>query len=414
MRRFMVMAILVIMVVSMAVLPSLAAEKIELTFWHAMSKGHSPLLEELINRFNTSQDEIEVIPIYQGRYGDLSKKLLGALAAEQPPVLAQVYEDWTTKMVNAGAIEAVQWYIGSVFTQEEIDDIIWAFQLSNTWDDIMYTIPFNKSTNLLYVNLDMVPEIPTTWDELVTASKAATKDVDGDGTIDVYGFGIRPTVDTFNIFLRQAGGTFLDEEGKASFNNAAGQEALQFLYDMVYVHECAMVFQGYLNGPLGEEKLAMYEDSSAGMPYAAKAVGDKFKWTAAPLVVGKEAAAPFMGTNIAIFSDHPAEVKYAAMEFVKFLINTENTTYWATNSGYLPVRYSALDTPEWNTYVEKDPKNAAGPSQYDYGKFDPKPDGWSTIRRIISEHVQAALLQEMSIKEALDKAAAEANAILGY
>ncbi len=413
MKKFLLMALLVVMVVSMA-MPAFAAEKITVTFWHAMSSGHGGFLQKLIDDFNASQDEIEVVGIYQGSYGDLSKKLLGAVASGEPPVVAQMYEDWTTKFVENDKIEAVQWYIGSVFTQEEIDDIIWSFQLSNSWDDTMYTMPFNKSTNLLYVNLDLVDKVPTTWDELVEQSKVATKDVDGDGVIDIYGFGIRPTVDTFNIFLRQAGGDFLDENGKAIFNSQAGVDALQFLHDMVYKHKVAMIYQGYLNEPLGEGKLAMYQDSSAGMPYAAQAVGGKFAWTAAPLVAGVQAAAPFMGTNLAVFTDHSDEVKSAAMEFLKFMVNTENTAWWAIQSGYLPIRYSALETPEWEEFVAADSKNAAGPAQFDYGTFDPKPDGWSTIRDIIGDYVQQALLNEMSIQDALDAAAAEANKILGF
>ncbi|AZR72221.1 hypothetical protein BBF96_01700 [Anoxybacter fermentans] len=413
MKRFILLTLLVALVMGLVVLPAAAKDKITVTFWHAMSKGHAPYLEDIIKRFNESQDKIEVVPIYQGSYGDLNKKLMGSIAAGKPPVMAQVYEDWTTKLVDAGVLEAAEWYIGSVFTQEEIDDIILIFQKSNMWNDTLYTLPFNKSTNVLFVNLDMVPKVPTTWDELLEAAKAATKDEDGDGTPEVYGFGIRPTVDTFNIFLRQAGGTFLNEDGtKAVFNNEAGQKALQFLHDMVYKHKVAMVYTGYLSGPIGEGKIAMYQGSSAGIPYVAKAIGDKFKWTVAPLVMGEKAAAPFMGTNIAVFKSHPDEVKYAAMEFIKFLINTENTTYWAVNTGYLPVRYSALKTKEWKEYIAADSKNAAGPSQFDYGTFDPRPNGWSEIRKVISEYIQKALLNKMTVKEALDAAAEKVDKIL--
>lgn len=412
MKRFVVVALIAVLALSMVALP-VAAAKTTVTFWHAMSKGHSPFLEDIVKRFNASQSEIEVVLVYQGSYGDLSKKILGAVGAGKPPVMAQVYEDWTTKLVSAGAIEPVQKYIGSVFTQADIDDINAGFRNSNTWDGILYTVPFNKSTNILYYNKDMVAKAPSTWAELLTAAKAATKDANNDGTPEVYGFGIRPTIDQFNIFLRQAGGTYLNADNtKATFNGKEGQEALQFLYDMVHKHKVALLTTSYLNEAFGQNKIAMYEDTSAGMTYADQAVGGKFNWTTAPLVRGKVAAAPTMGTNVAVFSKASAAEKKAAFEFIKFLVNTENTVYWAINSGYLPVRYSALKTQEWRAFTLLDTKNMAAPKQFDYSVFDPTPDGWSECRTIIDDAVKEALLGKSTVAEALDKAAKKVDAVL--
>ncbi len=415
MKKFIGSVLVVAMLIGLIAFPAIAKEKITLTFWHAMSKGHSPILEELTNRFNQSQDKVEIVLIDQGTYDDLQKKIFESIAADEPPVLAQVYENWTTKLVKANVIEDVQRYIGPVFTQEEIDDIIKGFQKSNTWDDIMYTVPFNKSITILYANTDLVPTIPTTWDELVEAAKAATKDVDGDGFIDIYGYGIRPNVDAFNIFLRQAGGTFLNEgQTEAIFNNEAGQRALQFMHDMIYKHKCAVINNGYLNDPFGEEKLAMYMDTSVGIPYTIKAVGDKFNWTTAPVVADQEQAAIFAGTNIAVFSKHSEDVKLAAMLYLKYITNTENTIYWAVNSGYLPVRYSAFETNEWKNYLVNNPYSAAVVLELeaDCGVLDPKIDTWSSARNIISDYIEEALLNKMTVKEALDKAAEEINVLL--
>lgn len=411
MKRFVVMALIAMLALTLVALP--VAAKTTVTFWHAMSKGHSPFLEDIVKRFNASQSEIEVVLIYQGSYGDLSKKLLGAVGAKKPPTMAQVYEDWTTKFVAAGSLEPAQNYIGTVFTADEIADIIAGFRQSNTWDDILYTIPFNKSTNILYFNKDVVAKAPTTWDELLDAAKKATKDSNGDGTPEIYGFGIRPTIDQFNIFLRQAGGTYLNEDWtKAAFNGPEGVAALQFMYDMVATHKVAMLTTSYLNEPFGEGKLAMYQDTSAGIIYAAGTVGDKFNWSTAPLVKGKIAAAPTMGTNVAVFAQVPAAEKQAAFEFIKFLVNTENTVYWAMNSGYLPVRYSALKTLDWRAYVLLDAKNMAAPKQLDYAVSDPTPDGWSECRTIIDNAVKEAMLGKASAKDALDKAAKEVDKVL--
>ena len=68
-----------------------AADQVEITFWHAMSSGHQPTLQALADEFMQAHPDIKVTLVYQGHYGDLSQKLLSAVAAGTPPVMAQMY-----------------------------------------------------------------------------------------------------------------------------------------------------------------------------------------------------------------------------------------------------------------------------------------------------------------------------------
>ncbi len=70
----------------------------------------------------------------------------------------------------------------------------------------------------------------------------------------------------------------------------------------------------------------------------------------------KKAAAVIQGTNVSVFSGGVTdEQKLAAWEYIKFLINKDNTAYWAMKTGYLPVRTSANDSPEYKDFVAKKP-----------------------------------------------------------
>ena len=77
------------------------AEKVAITFWHAMSERHSPPLEYLTQKFMEENPNIQVELVYQGGYGSLSQKLIAAVAAGEPPTLAQQYENWTTQWLEA-------------------------------------------------------------------------------------------------------------------------------------------------------------------------------------------------------------------------------------------------------------------------------------------------------------------------
>ncbi len=81
---------------------------------------------------------------------------------------------------------------------------------------------------------------PVTWGDFLRLAQKATKDTDGDGEIDQWGFvqpwGIRASGtlnSTFYPFLFQAGGQIFTDDGTGiGFNNEAGRRSLQFISDL--------------------------------------------------------------------------------------------------------------------------------------------------------------------------------------
>ena len=53
------------------------------------------------------------------------------------------------------------------------------------------------------------------------------------------------------------------------------------------------------------------------------------------------------GTNLYVFNNATSEQKTAAYEYLKFLTSKENQITWAKESGYMPVRQSAIDSDEY-------------------------------------------------------------------
>lgn len=370
---------------------------IEIEFWHAMGKGHSETLQKLADKFHAENPNITVNLVYQGRYGDLSQKIQAALAAKSGlPAMAQVYEDWTSLYIKADAIVPIEDFMTDKaygLKENEIADIMSVFRTQNTWNGKMYTMPFNKSINVLFYNTDLIPTPPTTWEELKTIAKSVTKD-------GVYGLGIRPNVDLFGFFLRQAGGEYLDANGKAAFHSEAGVTALQFIVDAVN-EGWATIVKGYESDAFGPGQIAMYMGSIAGIPYVEKNSEGIHGWSLAPLPKGVKSASPTMGTNLAIFKGNDEATQEAAWRFIKFLIQPENTLEWALGTGYVPVRESA-----WADYIAANPMNEQIKAQFADAVFDPHPVGWSGARDLISKAVEAAVLGEKSAADALNEAAA--------
>lgn len=394
---------------------------IEIEFWHAMSGRHEEALEKITNDFNESQEHITVKLVNQGSYSDLSTKIMAAAKANTLPVLAQAYEDWMTEYLENDLIKDLTPYVTHEeigFSEDELNDIVDVFREANIWDGKYYGMPFNKSTKLLFYNVDYLEdaglEVPTTWEELREASEKLTFEKDGR---KVVGLGLENSVTLeFNQWVHQAGGVYFDEAtGEFKLNSPEGKEALEFVNGMIQDGIARTAGEdGYMSGPFARGDVAFYIGSSAGIPYVAEPAAENgINWSAAVLPAGKEAAAPFAGTNVVVFSSATDEEVYAAWEYIKFLINADNTAYWAMQTGYLPVRYSALESDAWLQYVEENPVYGVGPQQFEVGFLDPRIKGAYDLKKAVAKELDRVLLGEISVEEGLENAEKAAERELG-
>lgn len=387
-----------------ATIPEKLEKPVTIEFWHAMTGGLEDTLREMTDEFNKSQDNITVKLVSQGSYDDLSKKLMAAAKAQNSPVMSQAYEDWMTQYVENDLITDLTPYIEDKnhgWTEDELNDIVEVFREANTWDGKMYGVPFNKSTEILYYNTDMLEEnglsVPTNWDEYKAAAEKLTKD-------NVVGLGFENSIGlSFPTYVHQAGGSTIDaEENKVIFDTPEAKEALEFLNDMVSNKVARLAGEdGFMSGPFGRGDVAMYVGSSAGLAFVSAEAEGKINWDVAPLPKGKEAATAFQGTNLTIFESASDEEKLAAWEYMKFLTSKEQTVHWATKTGYVPVRTSALDLPEWQEFVKENPEYGVAASQFDAGYYEPAIKGKSGINEAEMKEIQAVLLGQKDVNQGL-------------
>lgn len=62
------------------------------------------------------------------------------------------------------------------------------------------------------------------------------------------------------------------------------------------------------------------------------------------------------GAGLAILSSTPEEKQQGAMDYIAFASNSENTAFWAQNTGYMPVRKSAAEGESMTRYYEEFPQ----------------------------------------------------------
>lgn len=82
-------------------------------------------------------------------------------------------------------------------------------------------------------------------------------------------------------------------------------------------------------------------------------------------------------------------------------------------SGYLPIRYSALESEEWKAYIAENPEYGVGEQQFDAGFYDPRIKGAYALKNAVAKELDRVLLGEISVEEGLTNAENAAKRELG-
>jgi len=382
----------------------LAFGQVTISFWHAMTGAHGEALAYLIQKFQQENPGIVVDLVYQGGYSALQQKLTAAVAAGQPPTLAQQYENWTTQWLDA-LVDL------DLFVSEAVlSDIL--PQFSQIFDGRVVTVPFNKSILVLYYRPDLIPNPPRTWAEFEEIVAKIGKDEEK----GIYGTAFRPpNPEIFLTFLAQAGGSILSEDWKTvTINNEAGLEAAEFA---ARVAKYALIQSAYISDAIKKGlTIGMWIDTSAGYPYnmdAARVAGVPL--AVAPIPCYKNCAAMIQGTNLAIFGVNQTKAQIqAAAKLIEFLLREDNIVYWAQKTGYLPVTRTAIFGKAWQDYIAQKPEQKVMTDQLLAGGFGqllhPK---YMDIRNVLITYWELLLKGQDTPKNIMDALAAEIASIIG-
>ena len=100
----------------------------------------------------------------------------------------------------------------------------------------------------------------------------------------------------------------------------------------------------FLSTPFTNQTLGMFVGSNASESFVTKGANGEFEIGVAPYPAKYKMQ---QGTDLFIFSNATAEQQTAAFEYLKFLTTTDNQITWAEETGYIPVRTSALESDEY-------------------------------------------------------------------
>lgn len=163
-------------------------------------------------------------------------------------------------------------------------------------------------------------------DEFLEIAKALTRDTDGDGKVDQFGFFTSTDMFQLNVWIRGFGGWDYAKDGKTFlFDSPEAMEAIQYVYDLIYEHHVFPTPSEITDMMFDTGRVAMWLTGVWGKRARGR-VGDRFEIGGVPMAKGPAGhlglGSMFEFDPLCIYKncEHPE----AAFEWLKWMTNQES------------------------------------------------------------------------------------------
>lgn len=410
---------------SMALTNAASAQQTVVDFYYPIQVGGplTQVIDGYVAKFEAINPDIDIVPVYSGNYQDTTTKALTAAKAGDPPALAVLLATDIFTLIDEDVIEPIDTYFTDE-DQEWVDGFMPAYLASAQVDGNLWSVPFQRSTAVLYWNKDAFAEAgldpekyPTTWDEMVEYGKAVmTKDASGNVTR--WGVGIPGNPGSaqwlFTALAAQNGARLMNDAGTETYlTDPKVVEALQFWRDLSAVegiHPPGIQEWDTTPSDFLEGRIAMVWTTTGNLTNIRS--NASFDFGLAPYPGNPDSASALGGGNLYIFKDASQEEKTAAMKFAKFLTSDELQADWSIQTGYVAPRNGSWETQALKDYVAEVP--AADVARQQIPSSVPEFSTHENARttKALNDAIAAALTGGKSAEQALSDAQAEIDRIL--
>ncbi len=220
--------------------PAKPTEKvtIRLTTW--AGAGEAAELQQILDRINAENSEFQIVhePAPDDYYTKVQTTLAGGTAAD----LIWLSQEWIANFASKGALLDITDFLkGDTSPAAQLDDYFADVLKTAAYNGRYYGLPWIAQPVVLYYNKALFdaaglayPDESWTWETFKEAAKTLTKDLDGDGRNDQWGFTLTGWPPP-QMFIWQAGGEVISDDLKSSpVDSPEAIKALEFYQEMIY------------------------------------------------------------------------------------------------------------------------------------------------------------------------------------
>ena len=394
---------------------------VNVTFWYGIGGQLSSDVQTMVHQFNASHPNIHVTATYEGSYsggGPEQQKLLAALAAGNPPDIAQV----EVNSMGVFALSGKLMDLTSFMNHSSIDkpgNFLNGMLVSTEWNGKYYGVPLNRSVPVLFYNKTMfakagIQNPPKTWTQLVADAKKLTK---GSGSSKVYGYG--PLVDwwPWESMVWSSGSHILSANGtSAAFNTPSLNHILSMQQSLVKsgdaLVETGPNYWNLMTEDFIKGKIAMDTDSIGDAAQVKQGVGSKFQWGTAFMPSDKTLNVPPGGGDMAIMNGIPADQLKASEAFIEWWTSPKQTLEWSKMTGYLPVQKAAVAEKSYQAYLKQNPQFKTAIDELKYQKAAHPSAHLLDVLQYAMQGLQGIFDEGLPVQSQLQQAVNQANSLL--
>jgi multiple sugar transport system substrate-binding protein len=376
--------------------------------WGSPQEGEA--WQKVAKEFEAQHPDIKV-KVEVNDWDSYWEKIRVLMAGGTPPDVfamdAPLYPDWQSR----GVLLNLQPYIDA--EPGILDDVYPITLEAYKTKEGYFGLPRDFQTIVLYYNKDMFdaagvayPNDTWTYDDFRKAAKALTKDTNGDGTIDQWGFWaeVMDPEPYWGAVVWSYGGDIVDvANGKTLIGSDKALQAWHFINDM-WLEDKSMPTQEQLRqyGTDGFQAgiAAMGVSGHWSVPDYAPA---KFKWAVAPMPkgpTGRVTSVNSAGFVIAKASKHPKE----AWEFVKFAFGPAGQSELAKIGLAVPIRKSVAESPAYLEQTSAPIDHKLFIDALQYAHLKPVFRGYEEWSAAVGDALNSAWTGAMTVNDAIAEA----------
>lgn len=377
----------------------------------------------------------QVLTNFQNKYGvkvnytdiaipDLHSKLATIFAAKSSEVdVIWTYSAWTAEFGNAGFLKPLT----DKVSKELMDDLIPGALESVQYKNVLYGVPRFLSMRSFFYNKQMYKDAgldpekpPETWAEFKNDLTKLTKDTNGDGKADQFGFlacygSNNNACLAYEIILYLLDGEMFNDKDEVLFNNDIG---LQALTNLVELHKEGLVDPASLGISSGTDQVNRFVSGVvattfgwantykiANDPAKSKMIG-QLGYGLIPKIADKTAS---LGGSEGYAISKFSKAEDASLKFLEYVASKEEQKGITLRTGWMPVRFSVFNDQEVQQGVPLS-KVVAEQAKFRADRFA-APYAQEVIDALGPQIIEA-VTGAKTPKEALDQAAVKAKEIV--
>jgi putative chitobiose transport system substrate-binding protein len=394
--------------------PNSSSSSQEIEFWTMqLQPQFTPYFNDLIAKFEAENQGTKVrwvdIP-----WEAMESKILTAVSAKTAPDIVNLNPNFASQLASRNAWLDINSQI-SPDIQKRYLAKIWQ---SNILNNQTFAIPWYLTTPITIYNLELLKQAgtnqaPKTYDELAKVAQAVKEKT---GKYAFFATFVPGDSNEVLESLVQMGTTLIDDQGKAAFNTAEGVAAFRYWVDLYQkgLLPPEVLTQGHRHG------IELYQ----GGEIALLATGAEFIKTIAnnapdiydlsassSQITGKTGKKNVAVMNLVIPRDTDQVEK--AVKFALFVTDTSNQLSFAKAAKVLPSTVEGVEQYlkelEQNGAISKEEQalKVSALQLRDAEVLVPPIENISRLQRLIYENLQAAMLKEKTVEQAIADAARE-------